>query len=73
MRNCIHCQGDMPPDSMVITVRDSVDSGLSLAHLCSYRCIIRWAQPMARTLETPDGVRRGAMDTVWPRPMGRTA
>ena len=55
MRNCLHCRGDMLPNSMRITVRDSIDSAIKLADLCSYRCIIGWAEPMARTLETADG------------------
>ncbi len=70
---CIHCGRDMPPDSMSITVTDSVDSGITLARLCSYGCIVRWAKPMAATLEQWDGVRHGAMDVAWPRPIGRTA
>ena len=73
MRNCLHCRGDMLPNSMRITVRDSIDSAIKLADLCSYRCIIGWAEPMARTLETADGRRRGDMNTVWARPIGRTA
>ena len=71
MANCIHCRGDMPPDSMRITVRDSANCIIKLADLCSYRCIIGWAEPMARTLETADGVRRPPWDTAWPRSMGR--
>ena len=70
---CIHCRGVMPPDSMLITVRDSVKNSIKLADLCSYRCIIDWASPMARTLETADGRRRGDMNTIWPDPMGQTA
>ena len=44
----------MPQDSMRITVRDAVIGGVTLANLCSYWCIVRWATPMAETLETPD-------------------
>ena len=63
----------MPPNSMFITVRDSIDIAIKLADLCSYRCIIGWAEPMARTLEAADGRRRGDMNTVWPDLIGRTA
>ncbi len=51
---CLHCRGDMPTDAMRITVRDAVDSGITLAYLCSYTCVVRWATPMAETLERPD-------------------
>lgn len=71
--SCINCGRDMPADSMSITVRDSVDSGITLAQLCSYWCIVRWAKPMADTLEQWGGVRHTAMDVAWPRPTGRTA
>ncbi len=52
---CLHYGLDMPQDSMHITVRDAVlKGGVTLANLCSYTCIIRWATPMAETLEQPD-------------------
>lgn len=51
---CLHCGNIMPQDAMRITVRDAVIGGVTLANLCSYTCIIRWATPMAETLETPD-------------------
>ena len=51
---CLHCGNDLPADSMRITVNDVVDSGITLAYLCSYTCIVRWATPMAETLETSE-------------------